>query len=560
VAGASHDERRALAALGGIAAEYGAEQAPSCPTEVIEWAAAAPRPPETLLDLVDAALKAGMDPFAEAYNACISAKNRRQLGTVFTPSIVVDHMLDLVDQHLAEPPACVIDPGAGVGAFTLGAARRWPGARIVAVDINIVTLGLLAARIERERAFDSRLAERKGTIDLYLADYLDELDTLYAEPAGPIVALGNPPYTRTQALSPAYKRRAIEMDNGMITSRHANLATLFQALTLARLRPSDLSCMVLPGSLTYTRAARDLRHAIWHSRRPVTVHRWTATARAFVGRNVQAAIVMIGAEGAPGAEHLQLARAESRDQGVSLLDEWKLSRSDDAPGNWYFRGQTEAVRPDADVLTDVARVRRGVATGANEFFFLDDATAATLPASAIVPAVPSLRRFSGTAVTATSHAEWGGAKERRWLLALDPDRHLGSALKDYVDSNAAAFQERHLCAQRTVWWAITDRPNPQILLSPLAKTIFKVVLNTVGAVPSNNLIGITVANRAAVTLATWLRSDAGQRELRRISRRYHGGSHKIEPGDLRRLQIPSEVAASLRRVSPSESLKPVGRK
>lgn len=314
VPGASDDERCQLAVLGGLAAALGYEAAPEWPDAVARWAFHAPRPPKPLINLVECAFRTGLDPLAEAYNASISAANRRRLGTVFTPEDVVEHMLDLVDEQLGGPPAAVIDPGAGVGAFTLAASRRWPSARVIAIDINPVTLGLLGARLAWERREDSAL--RKATVELRLADYMEQLPRVFADDErGPVVALGNPPYTRTQALPAEYKHRASELAAGMITSGHANLAILFQALTLAHLRPGDLSCMVLPASMVFTRAARDLRAAMWKSSRPVTVHRWPATRRAFIGREVQAAVVLIGPESNRSGP-IQLARVETHDGHV----------------------------------------------------------------------------------------------------------------------------------------------------------------------------------------------------------------------------------------------------
>lgn len=264
VPGASDDELRLLAALGGLAAELGIREIGSWPADVMRWALRAPRPPSNVTELVRDGLINGFDALAESYEVCISPHNRRQLGTVFTPNGVVDHMLNLVDAELDGEPACVVDPGAGVGAFTLAAARRRPSARILAVDINVVTLGLLAARIAHERMVDVDFARRAGTIDLELADYLDTLPRIFSPTApGPVVVLGNPPYTRTQALSSVYKARAVNMASHMLTSRHANLAIVFQAATFARMRDGDLSCMVLPGSIAFTRAARDVRRALW---------------------------------------------------------------------------------------------------------------------------------------------------------------------------------------------------------------------------------------------------------------------------------------------------------
>jgi adenine-specific DNA-methyltransferase len=538
VPGASHAELRQLAALGGLAAELGVHEVGSWPVPVMRWALRAPRPPDELTSLVRGGLTDGFDALAEAYEACISAANRRQLGTVFTPSAVVEHMLDLVDAQIDGDPALVIDPGAGVGAFTLAAGRRWPSARILAIDINVVTLGLLAARIAYERAVDHDLASRAGRIDLLLGDYLDEIPRIFgADAAGPVVVLGNPPYTRTQALSAAYKERAAQLASDMITSRHANLAVVFQAATFAWMRDRDLCCMVVPGSIAFTRAARDLRRALWSSARPVTVHRWPATSRAFVGREVQAAVVMVGAKSDdPGP--VRLARVDLDGDQVGELDAWDLPRTGVPPDNWYWQSTATDATQGSTPVTELAAVRRGTATGANAFFFLTDDIAAKLPREVITPAIPSLRRFHGEELTPDTHASWGGEGERRWLLAIAPAAELSPDLEAYIDEHSH-YALRYLCKQRAVWWSITELPRPDIVISPLASTKFKVVLNTIKAVASNNLLGLTVGSADPAALADWLRSDDGQAELRRVSRRYHGGSHKIEPGDLRRLRIPS---------------------
>jgi adenine-specific DNA-methyltransferase len=544
VPGASDDERSQLAVLGGLAAAWGYEAAPEWPDAVVHWAFHAPRPPQPLIELVERAFAAGLDPLAEAYNASISAANRRRLGTVFTPDDVVEHMLDLVDEQLGRPPASVIDPGAGVGAFTLAAARRWPSARVVAIDINPVTLGLLGARLAWERRQDSAL--RTATIELRLADYMEQLPYVFAEgEKGPAVALGNPPYTRTQALPAEYKRRASELAAGMITSGHANLAMLFQALTLAHLRPGDMSCMVLPASMVFTRAARDLRAAMWKSSRPVTVHRWPATRRAFLGREVQAAVALIGPESKrPGPIHL--ARVETDEDQVEVIDSWSLSRDGSPPTNWYSRREDAADEQSGVALGELLKMRRGVATGANSIFFLTDGDAASLPSKLLTPAVPTLRRFSEPVLDASTHAVWAADDNRCWLLAVDPKTEPAGALRAYLDEHVHVA-ERYLCRQRSVWWAITDLPRPDVLVSPLSSSGFKIVENQVGAVPSNNLLGIWTPPGTASVLADWLRSDAGQSELHRISRRYQGGSHKIEPGDLRLVRLPTAMGDLLRR-------------
>ncbi|MDO8188321.1 hypothetical protein Q5424_10210 [Conexibacter sp. JD483] len=555
VAGATPLERLRLAALGGLARAVAGKHLGPVPFPVAAWMETAELPPADVQSAVIEALRRGEDPLAEAYNACISAANRRQLGTVFTPSEVVDHMLDLVVDNLyGRQPACVIDPGAGVGAFTVAAARRWHNARVIAVDINPVTLGLLAARIAYERSQDARWARRR--IDLQLADYASALPGLFAADApAPILALGNPPYTRTQSLTSGYKRDAERLRKVVEMTGHANLATVFQALTLEYLRADDLSCMVLPGSIVYTDAARGLRRAMWSSSRPVEIHRWRADTKPFVGRNVQAAVLMIGPERSV-ARPIRLARAESMNGNVELIQRWTMARDKPPPDNWFW-AEDSFDQPDAVLpLTTFVTIRRGTATGANFFFFLTDSERAAFPDDVITPAVASLRRFEGTVMTQAAHRTWGGADEPRWLLTLDPYKPVPAPLVSYLAEHEDTVSRRHLSTQRREWWAITELPRPDILVSPLTQKTFKIVVNKAKAVASNNLLGLTLREGNPAPLAKWLRSIEGQRELRRVSRRYSGGSFKVEPGGLKRLQVPRSVVAAVIGRSPESLLTP----
>lgn len=476
------------------------------------------------------------------YEASISATNRRRLGTVFTPKPLVDYMVEQAAEELGRSPGCVIDPGAGVGAFTISAARRWPTARIVAVDVNVVTLGLLAARLAFE-ADHPDCANDVAEIELIHRDYLDALPTIFdADALGPILALGNPPYTRVQELSAVMRTKAAELSGDVLESGHANLAIVFQAATLTHMRKDDVSCMVLPGSLSYTQASRGLRRSLWRSRRAVSVSRTRATTRAFTGRSVQAAVLLIGAQ-RKKRDPMDFARVEIADGSISTVEEWKQSRSDPEPNNWFWTpgSKQRARQGDSIPLAAVAVVRRGIATGANELFFLTDAEAHAMPKDVVVAAVPSLRGFAGETLDETGHKSMGGDAARRWLLSVPQDYPLSGALADRIREYEPDVKGRHLPSRRDLWYSITDLFRPQILIAPLSKSEFKVVLNKANAVPSNNLFGISMRNGGRPTqLAHWLRSDDGQAELRRISRRYHGGSFKLEPGSLAGMRLPKD--------------------
>ena len=137
-------ERRALAALGGLAAALAGDRRSSWPERVKRWSDVGPVPAADLSEAVLTHTPGTSALLGLVYEEIVSGRNRRRLGTFFTPGPIVDFMLNRSQEHLGVP-AVVIDPGAGVGAFSLAASRRWPAAKVVAVDVNVVTLGLLGA-------------------------------------------------------------------------------------------------------------------------------------------------------------------------------------------------------------------------------------------------------------------------------------------------------------------------------------------------------------------------------------------------------------------------------
>jgi hypothetical protein len=413
---------------------------------------------------------------------------------------------------------------------------------VIAVDVNVVTLGLLATRIAFEIDAQAEDMEALDRIDLVHGDYLDQLKELYGRKRdGPVVAVGNPPYTRVQELSMDSRQKAREAAADIVDTGHANLAVLFQAATLALMKPQDVSCMVLPGSFSYTRAGHGLRRALWESDREVEIQRWPATQRAFTGRAVQAAVLTIGPSSI-GRPPLRLARVELEDDSINVVSEWMLSRDEAEPGDWFWSSSESYDDTNTIPLSSIAAVRRGVATGANEMFFVDDATAARLPDDAVIRGVPSLRGFTEEALDERAHALLGGPNAKRWLLSIRSDRQLTGYLCDYISSFEEEVKDRHLPSKRKPWYSISPPPGPSLLIAPLSKSDFKVVINTVRAVPSNNLFGISLFNdRDIEGTAAWLRSSEGQKELQRVSRRYPGGSYKLEPASLAAIRVPSTI-------------------
>jgi hypothetical protein len=554
VPGASLLERRRLGALGGLVRDLvPAGERAAWPSDVVDWLESGPAVPSEAVSAARRAIACDPDEsLAAVYGHLVSSTNRRALGTFFTPSPEVKLMLDMWDLS-EEPPSTVVDVGAGVGVFTASAAGRWPEARVFGVDINPVTLGLLALRVCLG-ALPSAEGSGPG-IHLVRDDFTTWVTEYLHETARPRLILGNPPYTRSQLLSAEDRVRLGKAANGLCGSR-ASLSALMTAISLHHLGQSDGLCLLLPAQWLESQYAAPLRdHLASLAQRRVELR--LVDSKLFRDAQVDAVALMVGRE-RESEQAFRVATwpaeaASSVNRSDLVGIQWRALFNSNA-SKTTARGATLIPSVSDSKLSDFCAVRRGTATGANRFFVLSDKEAAEnqLPSDRLLKLV---RRLNGYPDVIDDFAfNSAGSNEKRWLLNAKPGhREEGSAVDQYLKAGEdAGISERYLCRDRTSeWYDLThDLIVPDVIISPMTRGRVRFVENATGAVITNNLYGwrwlpeISAVTRAAIV--KWLRSEMGQVTVLAAARRQGEGLCKIEPKALANVAIPGSVARSPR--------------
>ena len=550
--GADERERRLLAAVGGIAkavAQSTAAVGSDVPIEVSDWWSSAPLPPRELTHAVIQDLQSGRDPFGELYAVIVSNAHRRTIGTAFTPQEVTSHMVAQCQIYGIEP-AVVIDPGAGVGAFTLDAASKWE-VPVVAIDLNVVALGFLAARCQFEghetsatSPLDSNRQVESPVIHLVLGDFLSWLPKGLRQSADPALILGNPPYTRHQGMSPLVKRSARDAAGKLVSSGLAGMAAYFLAASLRHLRPSDALCMILPGSWMHARYGVELRRHLWGlTNRRVKLSVFPHDEEIFPRNKVDAVVLLVGPQ---EGKRFPLTLAEASLQGsrVKTVRVEEIDRSLEQPQtfpralrDWRY------VSSDSARLGDSFMVHRGIATGRNAFFLLTDAEVEyfQIPASAVVPIISSLRNIDADIIDDVTFAHLDERDAKRWLLLLGSSDDSNLAIRRYLARGVdCGVDSGFLARQRRCWFALQDISPAPLLLLPMTKRVFRVLRNSKGVRHTNSLYGLyPVSDDVDVAAAAgWLRSRGGQDALHRVAQRYGGGALKLEPRSVEQIEVP----------------------
>ena len=119
-----------------------------------------------------------IDGVGEAYCLANDAQTRRAEGITLTPAWLVERMLDEVASDGFD---AIVDCGAGTGRFAIAAARRFPAARVFAVEQNPELARLLRQRL-REYGLLGRVTVIEG-----------DFRSVTLPTSGRTLFLGNPP-------------------------------------------------------------------------------------------------------------------------------------------------------------------------------------------------------------------------------------------------------------------------------------------------------------------------------------------------------------------------------
>ena len=513
---------RALAAL--AAALAGPDVSPTAAERALTPEGSSP--PSGRLEPVRRAIARGGDPLGDAFCRLRPPKTRRARGAVYTPRPIVDAMIGWAADR--DAPARVVDPGAGSGRFLLSAARAFPGAALVAVEIDP-----LAALILRANAAVLGLTRRLSVlVDDYRAIGLPEID-------GATLFLGNPPYVRHHGIAPEWKDWLADTTaaHGLKASKLAGLHVHFFLKTRVLARPGDYGSFITSAEWLDVNYGDMVRKLLVDGLGGTALHVIAPTAMPFADAATTGAITCFHA-GRPG-RGMRFRAVDKLSELASLSAGRTVSRSRlDAARRWspLLRPPTRAPRGHVE-LGELCRVHRGQVTGRNAVW-IAGAFSVALPDSVLIPTVTKARElFDAT-------PDLSRADELRRVIDLPADlgafddeerRRIDRFLAWAASMGADAS---YIARNRRAWWSVGLREPAPILATYMARRPPAFVRNMCGARHLNIAHGIyprdPLPGPTLAALSTWLRGKVSLS----AGRTYAGGLTKFEPGELERVPIP----------------------
>ena len=477
------------------------------------------------------------------YMAETSIAHRKRFAQFFTPYSVARLMAKWALGN--RNTGLVLDPAFGLGVFAKAIHEISPQVIVQGLDVDPHIIEWAAK------------AHPDGSkVEIRCEDYLQhDWDAKYDG------IICNPPYFKFHDYDNASGIEAFEDRLDYRLSGFTNLYALFMLKSLGQLKAGGRMAYLVPSEFlnsNYGNAVKRnllasgmLRHVIVIDSKENLFEGATTTASILLCAN-DAAVVPVRFTAVGGQDDWdRLSDLES--------DHWDCSGTAILPGlidpdiKWraYYQASEGANFSRLVPFSKYARVVRGIATGANEFFTFsaEKAVEKGIPSHCLLPTVCKAADVKAPFFTQSSLQELIESHRTAYLLNAEAGVEMSQSVQEYVRAGElAGIHTRHLTAHRKPWFALERRPPAPIWVGVFNRTGLKFIRNETQALNlttfhcvyphREDLFGSVEID----LLFAYLLTDVSKRIFSDNRREYGNGLHKFEPNDLNKAMCLDLVA------------------
>lgn len=476
------------------------------------------------------------DIIGEAYEQLISGADRRDLGQFQTPFWAADLMAAWL---LQDRVRLLLDPGVGAGRLLFRAARRSPApTRLAGFDIDPVSLEMARTNLALRGARGS----------------FHELNFLTRAPlVAPDAVTCNPPYSRHHTLPNELKElihTGFEERLGVRFSRLAGLHALFLVRAIEILPAGGRLAFITPAEWLDANYGRAVKDWVLSQVAVEGIILFPEDHLFFDGALTTAAITFMR-KGGPSDKPTRLvhlpANVPTVDDVLQALAGTKTAlRTSDVTLTSATRwSRPAATKSHAGTpLSGLARVRRGLATGNNNYFVVSEAARVEhgISIDDVRACITKPRLVEGIKLTSDDMARMRDDVPR-WALDCErfgADESPSDPLYPYLawGKQECDADQSYLARSRAPrWYMLERRSDCPILFTYFNRDNPRFIRNLAGAIPLNNFL-IIEPNPEVDADALWraLNGPEVLKQLAESRRNYGGGMWKVEPkalGDIR---------------------------
>ena len=474
-----------------------------------------------------------------------SQQERNLLGQFSTPyplaKDIVDYAVGLLSSNT---PISLLEPACGMGVF-FSALQDVAGSDA----LN----GSLGFEIDPHYFQPSKAFWTGKGVEIRCSDFLTQPVTRHFP-----LLVANPPYSRHHHIPADVKsrlREAVKEQTGLTLSGLAGLYCYFLLLSSQWLADGAVSCWLVPSEFMDVNYGTAVKQYLLNQVDLVRIHRFSVDDLQFSDALVSSAVVVF--RNSRPTRHSVLFTAGGSFSSPSFqrsLNPSELAMA--AKWSPLFTDIAIVDRGASRTLGDYFDVKRGIATGCNDFFVVDADTIRSydIPDNYLTPILPSPRHMHLDIIESEDGLPI--LDKRLFLFSTTDsketiDRQYPSVLEYIRKGEEMGVNKSYICSRHTPWYSCERRSSAPFIIPYMGRgsagrQMFRFILNESKAIATNGYLLMYPKSEYSYLFRsqTFLRSVWKQLNslpadlFVQHGRVYGGGLHKMEPREL--LSLPAD--------------------
>jgi len=468
----------------------------------------------------------------KTYSKKVGISHRKKYAQFFTPEEVADLMIDWVlkNQSLKK----VLEPAFGLGVFSRLLLNKKPDLDIKGFDVDPIILE------EANNSF-----REFSNVNLILEDYLfNDWKNKYDG------ILCNPPYFKfhdyenKKALEEIRKRLKVNL-NGF-----TNIYTLFLLKSIYQLNEGGKAAYIIPSEFLNSDYGIFVKRYLIKSNALKHIIIFDFKENVFDDALTTSAILLLSKDN--NSSGVSFTTVKNKQQFDKIKNQIKSNQTKissktisntnlDPDIKWraYYQEQLSKKYKNLVPFKKVAKVVRGIATGANEYFTFnkEKAEKLSIPNNSLLPCITKSKDVSSPFFTTERFEKLANADANIYLFNAGKTPTDESVL-DYIKlGEEKGVNKKFLTSRRTPWFINENRPPSPIWVSVFNRNNVKFIRNEaeISNLTTFHCIYLKsdLFNNIDVDLIfAYLLTDIAREIFSDNRREYGDGLKKFEPNDL----------------------------
>lgn len=474
-----------------------------------------------------------------------SKEERNRLGQYSTPYGLAKEIMQSVKGLFCCSDMKFLEPAVGLGVFYSALIDVFGSKPSLATGYEIDSrYGKPAQEIWKEQGFEINIA--------------DFLKVVPRQKYNLLVA--NPPYSRHHHIPTEEKlwlKQAVKEETGIDISGLAGLYCYFLMLSSKWLEENAISVWLIPSEFMDVNYGKAVKQYLLNNVELIRIHRFLPEDMQFADALVTSSVVIFRKRKCAEQHHVTFT------EGGSMMNplHTEVFNVQDirVEGKWtrMFSGRNCGT-DNGTKLGDFFTVSRGLATGANEFFIVNDEAISKyqIPGMFLKPILPAPRFMKESIITRNGN---GHTVTPLFLFSCNlPEKDLRThypCLWKYIQQGIEeGIPQRYICQRRTPWYSCESREPAPVLIPYMGRNKsgnggFRFILNETDMIATNSYLMLypkkSCMKDKNILYQTWhILNSMSKTDFLSGGRVYGGGLYKIEPRELMNIPMP-EMSALL---------------